>query len=128
MPEILENLLPKWSYLKRLESKKVSIRKSRKNCDKRHRARPLADIPNDQPVWVNTDGRQQQSRTVSTTEAPRSYLVRRNRQQLISISKNSSTLQSPRNNTSTDTTSTGVTRTSPVRTRSQTGTRITPPD
>ena len=54
--------------------------------------------------------------------------VRRNHQQLIPIPENSLTLQSPRNNTSTDTTSTGVTRTSPVRTRYQTGTRIMLPD
>ena len=133
LPQILENLIPDWPYLKKFEEQDRQYkRKQKKNYDKRHRVRPLADISDDQPVWVNTDGQQQQGRTVTNTEAPRSYLVdvpsgriRRNRQQLISIPENSSILQSPRSNSST---AKAVTRTSPVKTRSQTSTRITPPD
>ena len=102
------------------------------NYDQRHRAYPLVDIPDDQPVWVNTDGQQQQGRTVSTTEAPRSYLlgtpsgrVTRNHQHLTPIH---SSPQSSQNDTSTTGTSTCVTRNSPVKARSQTGIKVTPPE
>ena len=100
--------------------------------DKRHRARPLADILDNQPVWVNANSQQQPGGTVTTAEAPRSYLVdtssgrvNRNRQQLVPIPKNNSNVQSPENNTKM---SISVTRSTPVRTRSQTGNRIVPPD
>ena len=133
LPQVLHNLIPKWRYLKKFEEQDRQYkRKQKRNYDKRHRVRSLVDIPDDQPVWVDTDGQQQQDRTVINTEAPRSYLVdvssgrvRRNHQQLIPIPENSSTLQST---TSTTRTGSCVTRTDPVRTRSQTGTRITPPD
>ena len=133
LPQVLHNLIPKWQYLKKFEEQDRQYkRKQKRNYDKRHRVRSLADIPDDQPVWVDTDGQQQQGRTVTNTEALRSYLVgvpsgrvRRNRQQLIPIPENSSNLQST---PSTTRTGSCVTRTDPVRTRSQTGTRITPPD
>ena len=136
MPQVLHNLIPKWPYLEKFEEQDRQYkRKQKRNYDKRHRVRTLADIPNDQPVWIDTDGRQQQGRTVTNTKAPRSYLVdvpservRRNRQQLIPIPENSSTLQSLQSTPSTTRTGSCVTRTSPVRTRSQTSTRITPPD
>ena len=86
--------------------------------DKSHRARPLVDIPDNQPVWVNTDNQQQPGRIVTTAEAPRSYLVdtssgrvRRNRQQLVPIPENNSNVQSTENNTKM---STRVTRSTPV--------------
>ena len=133
LPQVLHSLIPKWQYLKKFEEQDRQYkRKQKRNYDKRHRVRSLADIPDDQPVWVDTDGQQQQGRTVTNTEAPRSYLVdvpsgrvRRNRQQLIPIPENSSNLQST---PSTTRTGSCVTRTDPVRTRSQTGTRIAPPD
>ena len=100
LPQVLHNLIPKWQYLKKFEEQDRQYkRKQKRNYDKRHRVRSLADIPDDQPVWVDTDGQQQEGRTVTNTEAPRSYLVdvpsgrvRRNRQQLIPIPENSSNL------------------------------------
>ena len=132
LPQVLHNLIPKWRYLKKLEEQDRQYkRKQKRNYDKRHWVRSLADIPDDQPVWVDTDG-QQHGRIVTNTEAPRSYLVdvpsgrvRRNRQQLIPISEHSSTLQST---PITTTTGSCMTRTDPIRTRSPTGTKITPPD
>ena len=54
MPEILGNLLPEWSYLRRFREQESQYKKKqKKNYDERYRARPLADILNDQPVWVN---------------------------------------------------------------------------
>ena len=133
VPEISKNFLPEWTYLKRFREQERQYKEQQvKYHDKRHRARPLADIPDNQPVWVNTDSQQQPGRIVTTAEAPRSYLVdtssgrvRRNRQQLVPIPENNSNVQSPENNTKM---STSVTRSIPVRTRSQTGTRIVPPD
>ena len=133
LSQVLEKLLPKWPYLKKFEEQdRTYKRKQRKNYDNRHRTRPLLDIPDNHPVWVNTDGQLQQGRTVTSTEAPRSYVVdvpsgrvRRNHQHFIPMPEDDSTSQSPQRNT--DVTS-FVTRTSPMKTRSQTGTRIIPPD
>lgn len=88
VPEIVENLLPEWSYLKRFREQERQYKEQQKKYyDKRHRIQQLADIPDDQPVWVNTNSRQQPGRIITTTEAPQSYLVdtpsgrvRRNRQ------------------------------------------------
>ena len=133
VPEISKNFLPEWTYLKRFREQERQYKEQQvKYHDKRHRARPLADIPDNQPVWVNTDSQQQPGRIVTTAEAPRSYLVdtssgrvRRNRQQLVPMPENNSNVQSPENSTKM---STSMTRSTPVKTRSQTGTRIVPPD
>ena len=117
MPQVLHNLIPKWPYLKKFEEQdRQCKRKQKRNYDKRHRVRSLADIPDDQSVWVDTDGQQEEGRTVTNTEAARSYLVdvpsgrvRRNRQQLIPIPENSSTLQSPQSAPSTTRTGSCVT-------------------
>ena len=76
LSQILHNLIIKWPYLEMFEEQDRQYkRKQRRNYDKRHRVWSLADIPDEQPVWVNTDGQQQQGRTVTTTEAPRSHLI-----------------------------------------------------
>ena len=132
LPQVLDNLLPKWPYLKTFEEQeKAYKRNQKKNYDKRHRTRSMLDIPDDHPVWVSTDGQLQQGILPSS----RSYLVdipngrvRRNHQHLIPMTENSSTSQPPQRNPNITSSNAQVTRTSPVRTKSQTSTRIVPPD
>ena len=67
LPQVLHNLILKWPYLEKFEEQDRQYkRKQKRNYDKRHRVRSLADIPDDQTVWVDTDGQQQEGRTVTT--------------------------------------------------------------
>ena len=58
--------------------------------DKRHRVMNLTPLPDDQPVWVQTEDRQVAGSVIQPTATPRSYIVqtpsgqlRRNRSHLI---------------------------------------------
>ena len=76
LPEVPQNLLPQWQYLKEFrESNKVYKEKQKQYYDKSHRVHSLPEIPDDEPVWVNTDGQQELGRTASTFNMPRSYLM-----------------------------------------------------
>jgi len=71
LPEVPENLLPQWQFLKEFkEANKVHKEKQKLYYDKSHRAHSLPEIPDDEPVWVNTDGLQELGRTVSTSDTP----------------------------------------------------------
>ena len=111
------SLIPQWSYLTEFKTaNKKFIDQQKKNIDDSHRVHNLPYIPDNTDVWITTDGQNTPGRTVRRAEEPRSYIVqtitgevRRNRSQL---NINPST----------------TTDSSPVMTRSRTGTAINPPN
>ena len=124
VPQVTQHFIPKWPFLKifrQLDKKYKS--KQKKNYDRSHRARSLPDLADDTPVWVRTDDSQQRGKIVSTSNEPRSYIVstptgqvRRNRQHIV-----------PRPS-QTNLPECNEFQQSPVQTRSQIGTMISPPD
>ena len=49
--------------------------KQKDNFDKRHRTKDLPMIPDDTPVWVDSDNGPVSGRVVTSAGTPRSYLV-----------------------------------------------------
>ena len=90
LPQPQQNLLPEWSYIDEFAEKHKKFKDDQKrHHDKRHRVRPLPILSEDQPVWVNTEGKQVQGTVLHQANASRSYLletpsgqVRRNRSHL----------------------------------------------
>ena len=57
LPQTSDAFKPQWPYLSdfRQSNRKLKA-KQKANYDSRHGTRPLAEIPDDTPVWVTTDG------------------------------------------------------------------------
>ena len=73
VPQSKDNLIPKWSHIKNFRSLDKGYKESqKKNYDRRHRVRFLPLLPEDQPVWVETRGRQVPGRISHTASTPRS--------------------------------------------------------
>ena len=120
-------LIPQWTYLAEFQKSDATYKlKQKDNFDKRHRTKDLPMIPDDTPVWIDSDNGPVSGRVVTSAETPRSYLVetpsgqlQRNRIQLRVVPQESNAgfheeLSEPEE---------------PHRmmTRSQTGTEIRPP-
>ena len=123
LPQSRQTLTPQWPYLQefKVRNEEYKLRQKR-DFDHRHRTRDLPDIPIDTDVWITTDGSSTSGRVIAPADAPRSYIVetpsgevRRNRSQL-------NVAPGCHSNTST------FRDRSPIRTRSRTGTNISPPD
>ena len=56
LPEVPQNLLPQWQYLKEFRESNKMYKEKQKQYYKRHRAHSLPEIPEDEPVWVNQFG------------------------------------------------------------------------
>jgi transposase InsO family protein len=127
VPQSMTVLKPKWSYLTEFEQKERQHKERQKQLfDQRHRVHPFPPLHDDDPVWVNTQGRQTPGNIVQPANTPRSYVievpsgqVRRNRSNL-----------NPRLPESTQPTTNVPANEEPSRrtTRSQTGVPIHPPD
>lgn len=124
LPQVTEKFIPKWDYLPEFRRCDAEFKgKQKKDFDNHHRAKPLPPIPNDAPVWFDSNGKKTSGRIVSQTSMPRSYVVqtdtgqfRRNRCHL-----NQAPTPSPViGNSQSENTQ--------VMTRSRTGTTIRPPD
>ena len=103
--------------------------KQKSNYDRCHRAHSLPDLAGDTPVWVRTGDSQQRGTIISTSNEPRSYIVstptgqvRRNRQHIVPIPSQTSLSETDPETQSNEF------QQSPVQTRSQTGTIVSPPD
>ena len=126
LPQPQQNLLPNWPHLKNFKEKHQMFKAEQKrNYDRRHRVRSLPILPEDQPVWVNMEGRQIPGTVSRQADTPRSYLVetpsgqvRRNRSHLRGRSESSA------NQTETQ----PVQIPSPINTRLRSRTAIRPPD
>ena len=127
IPELQQNLMSKWPYIDyyiqdfTVKHEKF-IADQKRNYDRRHRVRPL---PEDQPVWVSTEGRQMPGTVANQANTPRSYLVatpsgqvRRNRSHLHCRSESSDITSSTQS----------VQMPNQVNIRLCTGTAIRPPD
>ena len=127
IPQTKKSLIPEWSYLcKFREDDKLFKQSQKKYFNKRHRTRPLPELPPGTNVWVTTDGHNNEGVADPCPSAPRSYsvttaggTVRRNRSHL-NVIRNADQTSSALQPTTTSTRE-------PIMTRSKTGTPITPP-
>ena len=124
IPQTTDSLTPQWPYLVDFRHRHQAFKlKQKHNYDQRHRVRDLPAIPDNTEVWVTDGAHPVAGRTVSPAAEPRSYYVetpsgtvRRNRSHLnIGPSTSPTDSSTDRNR-------------SPIKTRSRTGTVITPPD
>ena len=122
IPQLKDNLIPQWPFISDLQRKDREFKlRQKKNFDRRHRVRPLPDIPEETDVWINTHGHQSQGQIRNRANAPQSYVIdtptgtiRRNRSQLNIIPDQR-------------TPSSSMSSREPILTRSRTGTTIAPP-
>ena len=122
IPQPKDNLIPQWPFISDLQRKDREFKlRQKKNFDRRHRVRPLPDIPEETDVWINTHGHQSQGQIRNRANAPRSYVIdtptgtiRRNRSQLNIIPDQR-------------TPSSSMSSREPILTRSRTGTTIADP-
>ena len=146
LPVTDKQLIPQWNYLREFKSANQKFKdKQKEDYDRRHRTMEMPLIPEDSEVWVTSGQDAIRGRVVTSTPAPRSYLIdtpsgiiRRNQQHLRvvpSLPENRSTQnqQTPDTNSSgnhrppVDPQTRGNTRGSTILTRSRTGTAIVPP-
>ena len=121
LPQVPEQLTPQWNFLSEFREQDTKFKKEQeKNYNRRHRVQNIPELPENMPVWITTDSACEPGTVISPAGTPRSYIVetsngqvRRNQQHLTPIP----TEQHP-----------CVTRSSPVQTRSRTGTVVTPPN
>ncbi len=137
LPQTDKLLIPEWSYLPEFKNADDQLKTQQKrDFDKRHRAHELPDLHVGTHVWVKT-GEQDPipGRVVGTAARPRSYVVdvptgqlERNRKHLTVI-PDATLVSDPEDDLPQDL-SDPLTQPSPkkIMTRSQTGTKIIPPD
>ena len=122
LPQSTKTLVPQWPYLQEFKTRNQQFKSKQKVImTSRHQVRELPEILDDTEVWITTNGQPTTGRTIAPADTPRSYIVqtpsgdiRRNRSQL--------------NIRPTSTTNDPTTRDrSPIRTRTRTGTTISPP-
>ena len=137
VPQIKKYLTPDWPHLKDFPEKDKQYKlQQKKYYDQRHRTSTAVELPEGTPVWVSTQDSQSPGTVSQQLQSPRSYIVgtptgqvRRNRRHLRVRSENATSespeeAESPSNNgDSTESRDTRV-----IRTRSQTGTVVRPPD
>ena len=137
LPQSKSSLIPQGTHTQHLKELHGKYKANQsKYYDNRHRVRSLPPLPNDTPVWVQTENSQEPGTIVHQAATPRSYLVstprgelRRNRinlrprpgqDDIVETNRAPDTLQEP-----TDTVEQSQNR---VVTRSQSGVRIRAPD
>ena len=124
IPQPKKVFIPDWPYLADFrEQDEKQKRQQKAEYDRRHRARPLPPLPNDETVWVRTQDRQVPGRVIQPATTPRSYImetpsgtVRRNQSHL-----------SPRPGEGQSESVSTEPQQRTIATRSQTGTHIGPP-
>ena len=93
LPLMPHNLIPDWSHLDKFyRDEKCYKERMKRDFDKRHRASPLPDLPEDTQVMVEFHNRREPGVVTGSADAPRSYVidtssgpVRRNRHHLVEI-------------------------------------------
>lgn len=125
IPLVKDQLVPDWNYLGAFRESNRSFKLTQKsNYDRRHRVRPLPEIPIDSEVWITSGDKPVRGAIVSVADTPRSYIVqtpkgqvRRNREHLNVVPRTSVPRdQSPPRERS------------PIMTRTRTGTAIHAPN
>ncbi|KAL5490740.1 hypothetical protein EMCRGX_G015917 [Ephydatia muelleri] len=74
---VLDQLKPKWPYLKEFQMQDDRVKKNSKmNFDREHKAQSLPQIPDDASVWITNERHQPApGRVVEQDATPRSYIV-----------------------------------------------------
>ena len=133
-------LIPGWSYLKEFRRLDEELKgREQRDFNYRHKAREQPTIADDSEVWITSEAQPVPGKVISLADAPRSYLVdtpsgtlRRNSRHLITKPTEGSN-----ENSTQDPIDQGCQHTVEhppmdslrrIITRSQTGTRINPPD
>ena len=58
VPHVKSQLIPNWSHLKNFqENDKKYKQEQKRHYDRRHRVRETSPLPDDTPVWMDTQGR-----------------------------------------------------------------------
>ena len=105
IPQVPSTLIPEWPYLTSFWQKDAEQkRKQKAGYDRRHRARSVSPLPDNQAVWVRTRDRPDPGRVIQSADTPRSYLVenpsgtvRRNQSHLSRRLEEDSTQTTPEN-------------------------------
>ena len=133
IPQTASQLTPQWHFLPDFRQKD----KQKKNYDRQHHVRLADTLPDNSAVWVRTGNYQTPGRVVSSSSAPRSYVVstptgqvRRNRQHLNQRlnTANDNVTDNPDDDSSTTSPHTTEPPRDRIMTRTQTGTDIRPPN
>ena len=129
-PQTTKHLTPRWSYLsdfKRADQQRKE--KMKRDFDRSHCVHNLPEIPDDQDVWVSSDGATIPGTVVSQATTLRSYVVQ---MQSGEICRNHSHLRlMPPTNQTTENQETEqleLPTQSPIMTRSRTGVMLRPPN
>ena len=133
IPLTKDKLTPRWPYLVDFRREDAEFkREQKKNFDKRHRTRPLPELPAGREVWTMTNRQPTEGIAAPHPTAPRSYTistscrtVRRNRSQL-NVIPQPNLQEKPTPPQDSPTQEQALTR-SPIPTRSRTGTPIVRP-
>ena len=76
IPQATNLFVPEWSYLDQFNKQHKKYKAGqRRNYSRRHRVRSLPSLPDDQLVWVNTQGSLTPGRVIEQASSPRSYVV-----------------------------------------------------
>ena len=129
VPQVKTQMIPNWPYMKSFQQQECQYKEQQEaNYNKRHHTQTLPSIPNDGQVWVTTETHKDLGKVIAPADMPKSYIVetdsgivRCNRQHLTVIPERPDTPAEQDHAPSRS-------RTSPIMTRSRTGTAIVPPD
>ena len=78
LPQPKSNYIPTWTHeqnLKELHEKYKSTQEQEKYYNKRHRVKTLPSLPNNTPIWIQTENTQVPGTVVQQAATPRSYIV-----------------------------------------------------
>ena len=138
LPQVTTQLIADWKYLPEARRADAKFKQRQKeDYDRHHKVCPLPPIADDSPVWFDTKRKREAGKIVSRDRHERSYwvetddggMVRRNRCQLYPAptltSSNSSTKALKSDNAQSSCERSDYSR---ILTRSQTATKIRPPN
>ena len=76
LQQVTSQLILKWDYLPEFRISDAEFKeRQKKDFDYHHGAKLLPPIPNDTPVWFDSNGEKKLGRIVSQMAMPRSYIV-----------------------------------------------------
>ena len=128
LPQTTHHLIPKWPYLPEFKrADKLHKDRIKEDFDRRHRVHSLPEIPNDQDVWVSSEGASVPGTVVSPARTTKSYIMRTAAGE---IRRNRSHLRVMPETTEGPTTEQAgpLPQSSPIITRSRTGVVLRPPE
>ena len=134
VPQLEELFVPSWEYMRDFGELDKKFKKSQESCyNNRHRVKDLPVLPDQLPVWVETQGTQTPGQIQHRADTPRSYIVdtprgevRRNQHHIRPRSEH--TLDRSEGTNKQDDTNAQDEMPRMVITRSRSGTEIRPPD